>query len=130
MCGPYRAANRRWSASSTPRGGVKTSLRGTRKRQAVGSGLDRSGQACARAAFPGGGEIPPLRLKQTCQQFFDSGYPAYPPKYNGPGYAQNYRVHIKTEQCGIGAHEQLCNFYHTTANYSKPDGGTRPTPAG
>ena len=77
-----------------------------------------------------GEKIPPLRLKQTCQQFFDSGYPAYPPKYNGPGYAQNYRVHIKTEQCGIGAHEQLCNFYHTTAHYSKPDGGTHPTPAG
>lgn len=75
-------------------------------------------------------KISPLRLKQTCQQFFDSGYPAYPPKYNGPGYTQNYRVHIKTERCGIGAHEQLCNFYHTTANYSKPDGGTHPMPAG
>ena len=24
MGGPYRAANRQWSASSTPRGGVKT----------------------------------------------------------------------------------------------------------
>ena len=36
-----------------PRRGQDPSLRGTRKRQAVGSGLDRSGQACARAAFRG-----------------------------------------------------------------------------
>ena len=41
-----------------PRRGQDTSLRGTRKRQAVGSGLDRSGQACARAAFPGGKSLP------------------------------------------------------------------------
>lgn len=38
--------------------GQDPSLRGTRKRQAVGSGLDRSGQACARAAFPGGKSLP------------------------------------------------------------------------
>ena len=41
-----------------PRRGQDPSLQGTRKRQAVGSGLDRSGQACARAAFPGGKSLP------------------------------------------------------------------------
>ena len=43
---------------NAPRRGQDPSLRGTRKRQAVGSGLDRSGQACARAAFPGGKSLP------------------------------------------------------------------------
>ena len=41
-----------------PRRGQDPSLRGTRKRQAVGSGLDCSGQACARAAFPGENPFP------------------------------------------------------------------------
>ena len=41
-----------------PRRGHDPSLRGTRKRQAVGSSLDRSGQACARAAFPGENPFP------------------------------------------------------------------------
>ena len=41
-----------------PRRGQDPSLRGTRKRQAVGSGLDRSGQACARGAFPRGNPSP------------------------------------------------------------------------
>ena len=114
-----------------PRRGQDPSLRRTRERQAVGSGLDRSEQACARAAFPGGGKkIPPLRLKQTCQQFFDSGYPAYPPKYNGPGYAQNDRVYVKPERCGIRAYEQLCNLDHTAACHGQPQRGFDPTPAG
>lgn len=33
--------------------GQDPSLRETRKRQAVGSGLDRSGQSCARRSVPG-----------------------------------------------------------------------------
>lgn len=41
-----------------PAEGQDPSLRGTRKRQAVGSSLDRSGQACARAAFPGENPFP------------------------------------------------------------------------
>ena len=65
-----------------------------------------------------------------CQQLFYGGYPADTPEHYPPEYPQKDSVHIKTERCGIGAHEQLCNFYHTTAHYSKPDGGTRPTPAG
>lgn len=40
------------------RRGQDPSLRGTRKRQAVGSGLDPSGQACARVAFPGEKSLP------------------------------------------------------------------------
>ena len=41
-----------------PRRGQGPTLRRTCKQQAVGSGLDRSGQACARAAFPGGKSLP------------------------------------------------------------------------
>ena len=71
MPGPYRAAvGKPPAVRKRPQRGQDPSLRGTRKRQAVGSGLDRSGQSCARRSVPGRGGNPSPTAKTNVPVIF------------------------------------------------------------